>query len=106
MILARQDRGSPANQKKKPESLVTQNIPGLTGVDFYPKFLRDVVEPEGGMEVIPDWMFDTGKAKRLEEDELTTTIDDPATGRRSWMETDPARVARILSQPRYRRKVA
>ena len=106
MILARQDRGAPANQKQKPESLVTQNIPGLTGVDFYPEFLRDVVEPEKGMEVIPDWMFDTGKAKRLEEDNLTTTIDDPATGRRSWMETDPARVARILSQPRYRRKVA
>jgi len=106
MILSRLDRGRAGDAKVKPESLVTQNIPGVTGVDFYDKFVRDVVEPEKGMEVIPDWMIDTGKARRLEEKGLTTTIDDPATGRRSWMETFEPRVLRftdpLTGQPRYR----
>ena len=106
MILSRLDRGRAGAAKVKPESLVTQNIPDVTGVDFYDKFVRDVVEPEKGMEVIPDWMIDTGKARRLEETGLTTTIDVPATGRRSWMETLDPRVLRFTDpttgQPRYR----
>jgi site-specific DNA-adenine methylase len=105
LILARRDKGAKGKSTVTPETVVTQNIPGLTGVDFYDELIRDVTNPVGDLEVIPKWMFDEGRARRLEEKNLTTTIDDPATGRRSWMETDPARVARILSQPRYRRKV-